>query len=153
MSSIPRALAALVLLALAPGLAGQPRSFRLGGPDFLLDGRPFRIMAGEIHYQRIPPEYWADRLMKVKAAGLNTVGTYVFWNALEPEPGRWDFAGGNDLAAFIRTAQKIGLWVIVRPGPYACAEWDFGGLPPWLLNSCGNSLFILCPTLIFSIPI
>jgi len=135
MRSIPRALAALALLALAPGLAGQPRSFALGGPDFLLDGRPFRIMAGEIHYQRIPSEYWADRLMKVKAAGLNTVGTYVFWNALEPEPGRWDFAGGNDLAAFIRTAQKVGLWVIVRPGPYACAEWDFGGLPPWLLRT------------------
>jgi beta-galactosidase len=73
--------------------------------------------------------------MKLKAAGLNTVGTYVFWNALEPEPGRWDFSGGNDLAAFIRTAQRIGLWVLVRPGPYACAEWDFGGLPAWLLRT------------------
>jgi beta-galactosidase len=126
---------ALAVLALASGLGGQPRTFRLGGSDFLLDGKPFRIMAGEIHYQRIPREYWADRLMKVKAAGLNTVGTYVFWNALEPEPGRWDFSGGNDLAAFIRTAQRIGLWVIVRPGPYACAEWDFGGLPAWLLRT------------------
>jgi beta-galactosidase len=127
--------AALAVLALASGLAGQPRSFRLGGSDFLLNGKPFRIMAGEIHYQRIPREYWADRLMKLKAAGLNTVGTYVFWNALEPEPGRWDFSGGNDLAAFIRTAQRIGLWVLVRPGPYACAEWDFGGLPAWLLRT------------------
>ena len=127
--------AALAVLALSSGLAGQQRDFRLGEKDFLLDGKPFRIMAGEIHYQRIPREYWADRLIKVKAAGLNTVGTYVFWNALEPEPGQWDFSGGNDLAAFIRTAQRIGLWVIVRPGPYACAEWDFGGLPAWLLRT------------------
>ncbi len=124
-----------IILAALPPLAGETRSFRLGESEFLLDGKPFRIMAGEIHYQRIPREYWADRLMKVKAAGLNTVGTYVFWNALEPEPGQWDFSGGNDLAAFIRTAQRIGLWVIVRPGPYACAEWDFGGLPAWLLRT------------------
>jgi beta-galactosidase len=136
MRPIGRALAALSLLTvLAPGLAGQRHDFRLGDKDFLLDGKPFRIMAGEIHYQRIPREYWADRLLKVKAAGLNTVGTYVFWNALEPEPGQWDLSGGNDLAAFIRTAQRAGLWVIVRPGPYACAEWDFGGLPAWLLRT------------------
>ena len=125
----------MIVLAVLPRLAGQSRSFHLGESEFLLDGKPFRIMAGEIHYQRIPREYWADRLMKVKAAGLNTVGTYVFWNALEPEPGQWDFSGGNDLAAFIRTAQRVGLWVIVRPGPYACAEWDFGGLPAWLLRT------------------
>ncbi|MBP1658936.1 MAG: beta-galactosidase [Candidatus Aminicenantes bacterium] len=135
MRPVVKLTAALILLALAPGLAGQQRTFRLGENDFLLDGKPFRIMAGEIHYQRIPREYWADRLMKIKAAGLNTVGTYVFWNALEPEPGRWDFTGGNDLAAFIRTAQRVGLWVLVRPGPYACAEWDFGGLPAWLLRT------------------
>jgi beta-galactosidase len=130
-----RAFAAALILSFLPGLSAQQRNFRLGEKDFLLDGKPFRIMAGEIHYQRIPREYWADRLMKVKAAGLNTVGTYVFWNALEPEPGHWDFSGGNDLAAFIRTAQRLGLWVIVRPGPYACAEWDFGGLPAWLLRT------------------
>jgi len=130
-----RALIAIIVLALLPGLAGQVRNFRLGENDFLLNGKPFRIMAGEIHFQRIPRDYWADRLMKLKAAGLNTVGTYVFWNALEPEPGQWDLSGGNDLAAFIRTAQRMGLWVIVRPGPYACAEWDFGGLPAWLLRT------------------
>jgi beta-galactosidase GanA len=135
MRGIARITAALAVLVLAPGLAGQRNDFRLGEKDFLLNGRPFRIMAGEIHYQRIPREYWADRLAKVKAAGLNTVGTYVFWNALEPEPGQWDLSGGNDLAAFIRTAQRLGLWVIVRPGPYACAEWDFGGLPAWLLRT------------------
>jgi beta-galactosidase len=130
-----RALTGLAALALAVGSAAQQRSFRLGDKDFLLDGRPFRIMAGEMHYQRIPREYWADRLLKLKAAGLNTVGTYVFWNALEPEPGQWDLTGGNDLAAFVRTAQRLGLWVIIRPGPYACAEWDFGGLPAWLLRT------------------
>lgn len=134
MRTVGKTLVALAVLVLASGLAGGQRDFRLGEKDFLLGGRPFRIMAGEIHYQRIPPEYWADRLLKVKAAGLNTVGTYVFWNALEPEPGQWDFTGGNDLAAFIRTAGRLGLWVIVRPGPYACAEWDFGGLPAWLLR-------------------
>jgi beta-galactosidase GanA len=135
MKTVRWAMAALTVLAMLPRLGGQVRSFRLGESDFLLDGRPFRIMAGEIHYQRIPREYWADRLLKVKAAGLNTVGTYVFWNALEPEPGQWDFTGVNDLAAFIRTAGRLGLWVIVRPGPYACAEWDFGGLPAWLLRT------------------
>jgi beta-galactosidase len=135
MRAVRTVFAVLAVLALASGLGAQQRTFRLGGSDFLLNGKPFRIMAGEIHYQRIPREYWADRLLKVKAAGLNTVGTYVFWNALEPEPGRWDFSAGNDLAAFIRTAQRAGLWVIVRPGPYACAEWDFGGLPAWLLRT------------------
>ena len=135
MRPVAKVLAGPVLLALAPGLAAQTHTFRLGTDEFLLDGKPFRIMAGEIHYQRIPREYWADRLTKVKAAGLNTVGTYVFWNALEPEPGQWDLSGGNDLGAFIRTAQRLGLWVIVRPGPYACAEWDFGGLPAWLLRT------------------
>lgn len=135
MRSLGKALAVLALLVSAGPLAAQSHEFRLGDKDFLLDGKPFRIMAGEIHFQRIPREYWADRLLKLKAAGLNTVGTYVFWNALEPEPGQWDFTGGNDLAAFIRTAQRAGLWVIVRPGPYACAEWDFGGLPAWLLRT------------------
>ncbi len=144
----PAALAFLTVLILAPGTGGQQRDFRLGEKDFLLNGKPLRLMAGEIHYQRIPREYWADRLMKVKAAGLNTVGTYVFWNALEPEPGQWDFTAGNDLAAFIRTAQRFGLWVIVRPGPYACAEWDFGGLPAWLLRTpdikvrCGDPRYL-----------
>jgi beta-galactosidase len=135
MRIVRRTIVALAVISLFPGLFGQARNFRLGENDFFLGGKPFRIMAGEIHFQRIPREYWADRLLKLKAAGLNTVGTYVFWNALEPEPGQWDFSGGNDLAAFIRTAERLGLWVIVRPGPYACAEWDFGGLPSWLLRT------------------
>jgi len=130
------ALAGLAVIALSfvPALAGKAPSFRFEGREFVLNGKPFQIMAGEIHFQRIPREYWADRLIKLRAAGLNTVCTYVFWNALEPEPGQWDFFGMNDLAAFLRTAQRAGLWVVLRPGPYACAEWDFGGLPAWLLR-------------------
>jgi beta-galactosidase len=129
--------AALVLFGWAAlqGASEKTPSFRFEGREFVLNGRPFRIMAGEIHFQRIPRDYWADRLVKLRAAGLNTVCTYVFWNALEPEPGRWDFSGPNDLAAFLRTAQRAGLWVVLRPGPYACAEWDFGGLPAWLLQT------------------
>ncbi len=109
-------------------------SFVIQGGAFLLDGRPFQVMAGELHFQRIPRQYWRDRLLKARAMGLNSVATYVFWNLLEPEPGHWDFAWENDVAAFIREAKAAGLWVLLRPGPYACAEWDFGGLPPWLLR-------------------
>ncbi len=123
------------LVAAAAPARGQTPSFRLGGAEFFLNGKPCQILAGELHFQRIPPPYWKDRLLKARAMGLNTVCTYVFWNLLEPEPGRWDLTGANDLAAFIRTAQEAGLWVIVRPGPYACAEWDFGGLPIWLLRT------------------
>jgi beta-galactosidase GanA len=131
-----RAAGVLVLAAaLAIPAASQTRSFTLGSSDFLLDGKPYQILAGELHFQRIPREYWKDRLLKARAMGLNTICTYVFWNLLEPEPGKWNFSGNNDVASFIRTAQEAGLWVIVRPGPYACAEWDFGGLPIWLLRT------------------
>ncbi len=118
------------------------RTFGFQEKDFVLDGKPFQIMAGEMHFQRIPREYWKDRLLKAKALGLNTVGTYIFWNALEPKPGQWDFSGRNDLAAFIELAREVGLWVLVRPGPYACAEWDFGGLPIWLLSR--NEVKVRC---------
>jgi beta-galactosidase len=124
----------MTAIATAPARAQAP-TLRLGEKDFLLNGKAFQILAGELHFQRIPRDYWKDRLLKARAMGLNTVCTYVFWNSLEPEPGQWDFSGANDLAAFIRTAQEAGLWVIVRPGPYACAEWDFGGLPIWLLRT------------------
>ncbi|MCX6564255.1 MAG: beta-galactosidase [Candidatus Aminicenantes bacterium] len=137
-----------VALFIAVHAAAQIPSFRFEGPDFLLDGKPFQIMAGELHFQRIPKEYWNDRLIKARAMGLNTVATYVFWNALEPEPGQWNLTGNNDLAGFIRAAKEAGLYVVVRPGPYACAEWDFGGLPIWLLRTpdikvrCMDSRFI-----------
>jgi beta-galactosidase len=124
------------LTAAAIAGAGQTRehSFKLQEDAFLLDGRPIRLMAGELHFQRIPREYWNDRLLKARAMGLNAIATYVFWNVLEPEPGQWDFTGRNDVRAFVREAQAAGLWVILRPGPYACAERDFGGLPAWLLR-------------------
>ncbi|MBE1162228.1 beta-galactosidase [Dyella sp. 7MK23] len=102
--------------------------------QFVLNGKPFRIIAGEMHYPRIPREYWRARLKMAKAMGLNTITTYVFWNAHEAEPGHYDFSGQNDVAEFIREAQQEGLYVILRPGPYVCSEWEFGGLPAWLLK-------------------
>lgn len=103
--------------------------------EFLMDGKPFRIYSGAMHYFRIPCEYWADRLAKLKAAGFNTVETYVAWNVHQPnEADVFDFEGQNDLIGFIKTAEKLGLYVIVRPGPYICAEWEFGGFPAWLLK-------------------
>lgn len=104
------------------------------GNEFYLNGEPFRIFSGCIHYFRVLPEYWEDRLAKLKAAGLNTVETYVCWNLHEPKKGEYHFEGMLDLAAFLKTAQKLGLYVILRPGPYICAEWDFGGYPAWLLK-------------------
>ena len=95
--------------------------------------RPPQIISGEMHYPRVPREYWRDRMRKARAMGLNTISTYVFWNLHEPAPGRYDFTGQNDVASFIRLAQGEGLHVILRPGPYVCAEWDLGGYPAWLL--------------------
>jgi beta-galactosidase len=114
------------------------------GPRLTIDGSQFRfrdapltIISGEMHYPRVPREYWRDRLLKARAMGLNTISTYVFWNLHEPTPGRFDFSGQNDVAAYIRTAGDVGLHVIVRPGPYVCAEWDLGGYPAWLLADPG----------------
>jgi len=119
--------------ASAPG-AGR-HTFALGGHDFLLDGKPFRIISGELHPARIPREYWRHRVRMAKALGCNTVAAYIFWNYHEEEPGRFDFATGNrDIARFIRIVQEEGMYVLLRPGPYVCAEWDFGGLPPYLLR-------------------
>lgn len=101
---------------------------------FYLDDMPFQIISGEMHYPRIPRAYWRDRLRMAKAMGLNAITTYVFWNVHEPRPGEYDFSGQNDVAEFIREAQEEGLYVILRPGPYVCAEWEFGGLPAWLLK-------------------
>jgi len=90
-----------------------------------------------MHYPRVPRPYWRDRMRKMRALGLNTLCTYVFWDLHEPQPGKFDFTGNLDVAAYIHSAQEEGLWVIVRPGPYICTEWDFGGLPPWLLAISG----------------
>lgn len=101
--------------------------------QFVYDGRPVQLLSGAIHYFRIVPEYWEDRLLKLKACGFNTVETYVPWNLHEPRPGDYRFDGMADLERFLRLAGEFGLWVIVRPSPYICAEWEFGGLPAWLL--------------------
>ncbi len=101
---------------------------------FYMDGEEFHIYSGAMHYFRIPEEYWEDRLLKLRAAGLNTVETYVPWNFHEKKKGEFDFSGMLNIEKFVKTAQDLGLYVIVRPGPYICAEWDFGGLPSWLLK-------------------
>jgi beta-galactosidase len=113
---------------------GRPHRFTLDRRQFLLDGRPFQIRSGEMHPVRIPSAYWRHRIRMARAMGLNTIAIYLMWNALEPEPGRFDFTGRNDVARFIRLCAEEGMWVYLRPGPYVCAEWDFGGLPPWLLR-------------------
>ena len=130
-------LAFLLLTYVAvPGTAGSPQSshtIRVEGGQFVLDGKPLQIISGELHYARVPREYWRDRLEKARAMGLNAISTYVFWNLHEPKPRVYDFSGQLDVAEFIREAQQEGLHVILRPGPYVCSEWDLGGLPSWLL--------------------
>lgn len=111
------------------------RTFTVSGQHFLMDGKPYQIISGEMHYPRIPRPYWRDRFREARAMGLNTISTYVFWNLHEPEPGHFDFSGQNDIAEFIREAQQEGLNVILRPGPYICAEWELGGYPSWLLKN------------------
>ena len=142
-------LAALAALARPEARAQAPQTarhtFALGPDNFLLDGKPFQMISGEMHYPRIPREAWRARLRMAKAMGLNTIGTYVFWNLHEPEPGRFDFTGNNDVAAFVKTAQEEGLWVILRPSPYVCAEWEFGGYPYWLQNTPGLQVRSLEP--------
>lgn len=129
----------ITLLCLSvQGFSQQAKhTFKLGESQFLLDDKPFQIISGEIHYPRVPREAWRARMKMAKAMGLNTIGTYVFWNLHEPEKGKFDFTGNNDIAAFVKIATEEGLWVILRPSPYVCAEWEFGGYPYWLLNEKG----------------
>ncbi|NXF52468.1 BGAL galactosidase, partial [Oceanites oceanicus] len=101
---------------------------------FVKDGRPFRYISGSIHYSRVPRYYWRDRLLKMKMAGLDAIQTYVPWNYHEPQLGVYDFSGDKDLEYFLQLANDTGLLVILRAGPYICAEWDMGGLPAWLLE-------------------
>lgn len=112
---------------------------------FYLNGETFQIISGAIHYFRIVPEYWRDRLEKLKAAGCNTVETYVPWNIHEPRKGEFCFEGMMDIVRYIQIAQELGLYVIVRPSPYICSEWDFGGLPAWLLKEDGMKLRVSYP--------
>lgn len=109
-------------------------SFSFNGDNFYLDGEPYTIISGAMHYFRIPKEYWYDRLLKLKECGFNTVETYTCWNLHEPKEGVFDFSGNLDIVKYIELAEELGLKVILRPGPYICAEWEFGGLPAWLLT-------------------
>ncbi|XP_044168519.1 beta-galactosidase-like [Acropora millepora] len=115
--------------------SSEARSFVIDYDNncFLKDGQPFRYISGSLHYFRVPSFYWKDRLLKMKAGGLNAVETYVPWNVHEPVPGQFNFKGNADLVGFIKLANSSGLLVIMRPGPFICAEWEFGGYPAWLL--------------------
>lgn len=126
----------LLLLLLLPAflLGSAQGTFEAGKGTFLLNGKPFVVKAAEVHYPRIPKAYWEHRIKMCKALGMNTLCLYVFWNIHEPQQDQFDFSGSNDVAAFCRLAQKNGMYVIVRPGPYVCAEWEMGGLPWWLLK-------------------
>ena len=128
---------AVVFQALAQSPSARipaQHTFAVSGNQFLMDGKPYQVISGEMHYPRVPRAYWRDRFRKARAMGLNTITTYVFWNLHEPTPGVFDFSGQNDVAEYIREAQQEGLNVILRPGPYVCAEWELGGYPSWLLK-------------------
>ncbi|OAN39756.1 glycoside hydrolase family 35 protein [Microbacterium sp. H83] len=112
-------------------------SFSIGETDFLRAGRPHQVISGAIHYFRVHPDQWQDRIRKARLMGLNTIETYVAWNAHEPRRGEWDETGGNDLGRFLDLIQAEGMDAIVRPGPYICAEWHNGGLPTWLTGGDG----------------
>ena len=137
MKTILKKLVLGALLLTAPAVvsaASKPGTFTTGDKTFLLNGQPFIVKAAEVHYPRIPRPYWEHRIQMCKALGMNAVCIYIFWNIHEQQEGVFDFTGNNDVAEFCRLAQKNGLYVIVRPGPYVCAEWEMGGLPWWLLK-------------------
>jgi beta-galactosidase len=130
-------LCALVFTCLPAAAEGAAHTFAIGDEAFLLDGKPFQIRCGELHFARIPQPYWRQRLQMCKAMGLNTVCAYLFWNYHATAPGVFTWTGNADAAEFCRIAQEEGLWVILRPGPYSCAEWEGGGVPWWLLKEDG----------------
>lgn len=127
--------------------SGNSGTFAAGNKTFLLNGKPFVVKAAEIHYTRIPAAYWEHRIEMCKALGMNTICIYAFWNIHEQKPGEFDFNGQNDIAQFCRLAQKHGMYIMLRPGPYVCSEWEMGGLPWWLLKNrifvCGRMIRIL----------
>lgn len=127
------------------------KTFTVEKDGFRLGGEPFRVISGAIHYFRVPREYWRDRLIKLKACGFNTVETYVAWNMHEPREGEFDYSDMLDIEDFLATAAELGLYAIVRPGPYICSEWEFGGLPWWLLKNDGIRLRCMEPDYIAAV--
>lgn len=142
----------LIIFLLISGTVSAQKAkhtFAIQDGNFLYDGKPVQIHSGEMHFARIPAPYWRHRLQMLKAMGLNAVATYVFWNYHETAPGVWDFkTESRNIREFVKIAGEEGLMVILRPGPYACAEWEFGGYPWWLQNTKGlviranNKLFL-----------
>src|SRR5690606_24537514 len=126
----------------------EVNNLSIQGSQLMMGDQPVRLISGAIHYYRVVPEYWRDRLQKLKACGFNTVETYVPWNVHEPNEGEFVFEGMADIETFIEEAGALGLYVIVRPSPYICAEWEFGGLPAWLLADskirlrCNDNAFL-----------
>ncbi|XP_026234011.1 beta-galactosidase-1-like protein 2 [Anabas testudineus] len=150
------AVGAVVAYRFARNNPGDRKMRRLEGlransSQFTLETKPFRILGGSIHYFRVPRAYWEDRLLKMKACGLNTLTTYVPWNLHEPERGVFSFEDQLDLEAYLQLAAKLGLWVILRPGPYICSEWDLGGLPSWLLRDPNMKLRTTYPGFITAV--
>jgi beta-galactosidase len=137
MRSILKLLAILLVFVSVSSPAGAQKkhTFKLGKSDFLLDGQPFQIISGEMHPARIPSEFWRQRIEMAKAMGCNTICAYIFWNYQETEDGVFDFTTGNhNIAEFIKIVQEEGMYLLLRPGPYVCAEWDLGGIPSYLLK-------------------
>ena len=134
MKKILSILALFALISATVLADNKPGTFTIGDKTFLLNGQPFVVKAAEVHYPRIPRPYWEHRIQMCKALGMNAVCIYIFWNIHEQQEGQFNFTDNNDVAEFCRIAQKNGMYVIVRPGPYVCAEWEMGGLPWWLLK-------------------
>jgi beta-galactosidase len=127
----------ILLFVLLTGITKgqQKHSFAFAKNDFMLDGKPYQMISGEMHPARIPKIYWRHRIQMAKAMGCNTIAAYVFWNYIEEKEGVFDWKSENrDIAEFVRICQEEGMWVLFRPGPYVCGEWDFGGFPPYLLS-------------------
>lgn len=131
----------LAILLAVPSSAKAKHTFEIKGGNFVYDGKAIQIHSGEMHYSRVPAPYWHHRLKMMKAMGLNAVATYVFWNNHEVAPGKWDWTtGSRNIRAFLKAASDEGMMVILRPGPYACGEWEFGGYPWWLQKVKGMEI-------------
>ena len=132
MRRIVTVLLLIVVAVVGLYLVPEKHTFEIKDGKFLYDGKKVQLICGEMHYPRIPVEYWRDRMQRAKAMGLNTISAYVFWAVHEPQPGEFNFEGQADIARFVEIAEEEGLYVLLRPGPYVCAEFDFGGYPYWL---------------------